>query len=285
MKTKQIIITLILFTSLFCFVTTGTNIPEELQNEFGEDMLTLALCYELQQLDTGFQDYYQTNKNDLTECNTFLVQWDTDGDWHSNQEELEKGTNPEDETENPSTLDNFIEGEITEEDLAELCVQNDYVCETSHEEECFDYLGDYDIDCLDNDGDGFYNYEEYKSGTNKEDPTESPWWIDLDGDGYRNLNELRANSDCFNEDIMPGWTDTDHDQYSDIYETQVGTDPFDGQDVPEEKPFVGTYRAPETQETKQTKAGWQLYLAITLAVLLIIMLIIYFIYYNKYEEE
>jgi hypothetical protein len=268
MKTKQ---TIIVFVLLLCSIYLVTA---EQGLEINEDTLTLTLCYELQELDIGYEDYLLTNNLDA--CNLFLSQWDTDGDWFGNEEELKIGTDPEDPTKNPNTLESY--GEIDEENL---CIQNDNICITLYEEECFDYLGDYDIDCLDSDEDGFYNYEEHNFNTDKEDSNSVPWWIDLDGDGYRNLAELRGNSNSLNEDIMPGWTDTDHDQYSDKYELQVGNDPFDGQDVPEETPFLGTYQSSEIQETKQNKNGWQIYLAIALGVLLIVILTIYFVYYNK----
>ncbi|MBT4110634.1 hypothetical protein HOE37_02145 [Candidatus Woesearchaeota archaeon] len=267
-KTKQTIIVLVF---LFCSIYLVTALSG---SEISEDTLTLALCYELQELDTGFENYLLANNLDA--CNIFLSQWDTDGDWFGNEEELVIGTDPEDPTENPNTIEYY--GEIDEENW---CVQNDNICVILYEEECFDYLGDYDIDCVDSDEDGFYNYEEHNSNTDKENPKSTPWWIDLDSDGYRNLAELRGNSNSLNEDILPGWADTDHDQYSDTYEKQVGTDPFDGQDVPEETLFVGTYQSSEIQETKQTKTAWQIYLAIVLAIMLVVILAIYFIYYKE----
>jgi hypothetical protein len=270
MKTKQIIITLVFLLCSIYLVTALSG------SEINEDTLNLTLCYELQELDIGYEEYLLAN--DLDACNLFLSQWDTDGDWFGNEEELKSGTDPEDPTKNPDSIEFY--GEIDE---GKWCVHNDNICLKLYEEACFDYLGDYDVDCLDSDEDGFYNYEEYNFNTDKEDPNSTPWWIDLDGDGYRNLEELRGDSNSLNEDIMPGWTDTDHDQYSDAYEMQVGTDHFDGQDVPEETPFVGTYQSSEIQETKQTKTGWQIYLAIALGVILIIILAIYFIYYEKEE--
>ena len=268
MKTKQ---TIIVFVLLLCSIYLVTA---EQGLEINEDTLTLTLCYELQDIDVGFEEYLLANNLDA--CNLFLSQWDTDGDWFGNEEELKSGTDPEDPTQNPDSIGFY--GEIDEE---KWCVQNDNICLKLYEEACSDYLGDYDIDCLDSDEDGFYNYEEHNFNTDKEDSNSVPWWIDLDGDGYRNLAELRGNSNSLNEDIMPGWTDTDHDQYSDKYELQVGNDPFDGQDVPEETPFLGTYQSSEIQETKQNKNGWQIYLAIALGVLLIVILTIYFVYYNK----
>ena len=56
---------LLLFTSLFYLITA------EKGSEINENTLTLALCYELQELDTGFE-IYSANENNLEECNSFL---------------------------------------------------------------------------------------------------------------------------------------------------------------------------------------------------------------------
>ena len=99
MKTKQ---TIIVFVLLLCSIYLVTA---EQGLEINEDTLTLTLCYELQELDIGYEDYLLANNLDA--CNLFLSQWDTDGDWFGNEEELEIGTDPEDPTENPNTIESY----------------------------------------------------------------------------------------------------------------------------------------------------------------------------------
>jgi len=205
---------------------TGTTRSSHFLNEFGVDIddgvLDIALCHELQGKITGFQEYYSTNRDDMSGCDAFLAAWDTDGDWFSDEEEELAGTDPDDIQSFPVWQGAKSEGEGTF-----TCVDGDGICDKLYEETCYDQKRSYDSDCLDNDGDGFYNPDELQAGTDPDDAGSAPWWTDLDSDGHSNLDELQAGTSPLDPYVTIGWSDREHDIYDDELEIISDANPDD----------------------------------------------------------
>jgi len=201
----------------------------DLDYDIDESILNLALCYELQDLSLSFKDYYLLNKDvGIDKCNSFLDSWDSDGDWFGNEDELNKGSDPNNQASIP-----IIDQIDIEEDANVICDNGDGICLSEFEEACFDFLdGKYDSDCMDEDRDGFPTYVEILQGTDPHNFNSVPWWIDLDNDGYFNLDELRSNSDPLDNYVTIGWSDSDRDGYADAVELNKNTDPNNPNDFP-----------------------------------------------------
>ena len=228
---------LILLLLLIPIVNADINLnPLKGETQITEDMLMPSICFELLELKSDFMTYYNSNPN----CEEFLSAWDTDGDWWSNDEEIRAKTDPNNKDSFPKTL---LSQEYS-------CMDNDNICSPA-KEVCFDEKGDYDTDCEDSDKDGFFNYEEFKHGTDKNDPTSGPWWSDFDGDESANLEELKLGTDPFDDFHKPGHLDSDKDGFSDKYELIVGSNVNNPNDIPESVAFFNALEQyPEPVESK-----------------------------------
>ena len=223
--------------------------------ELNQDTLTLAVCYEIQNPELDFDSFI--NQQPVQECELFLKQWDSNGDWYADEPEPEKGY---------------------------LCINDDGYCDLANMEQCFDELMDYDSDCQDQDEDTYYTHEEIKSGTNPNDPTSFPWWIDLDNDNFRNLEELRMGSDPLDEHIANGWIDSDHDDYNDEIEVYYGTDPEDPTDFPAEQEI--SELTEEIEETTDIVEGpnYLVFIGIIAIIIAIVILLIFVIKHKKQPD-
>ncbi|MDM8535267.1 Ig-like domain-containing protein [Desulfobacterales bacterium HSG17] len=130
---------------------------------------------------------------------------DTDGDGVNDGDEINAGTDP------------LVPNTVIPEEPA-VTEDNDGIPGAWEDQHGLDKYSSSDADG-DPDNDGLSNLEEYKNGTDPNNP-------DTDGDGFSDADEVSAGTDPLNPHEYPTFLDSDNDGRSDIVEYAENTDPY-----------------------------------------------------------